>query len=451
MKDRAESLTDGLIDSLRRQGHADATYLDTVQSVARDVLTVEKANSDFTAARVMDRLAQPDRVIAFRIDWRDDQGRVQVNTGWRVQHSNLLGPYKGGLRWHPGTDLPTLKSLAFEQSFKNALTGIPMGGAKGGADFDPAGRSQGELERFAGAFMAELAPHIGPDRDVPAGDMGVGAHELGLLSRAWTRQARAWGGALTGKPLCLGGSHLRAQATGYGLVYFLCAMLGDRGQELHGQRVAISGRGNVARFAAQKAMTMGARVIALSSRAGTWLSADGFTVQALEWLTDTPGAQATNPPAALGLEFRAGTKPWVLECDIALPCATQNELHEDDARHLVANGCRVLAEGANMPLTAQAQAVLGQAGVIQAPGKAANAGGVAVSGLEMRQNAGFFRWDAARVDTELQTIMRDLHALVLDEVRGLSGGSGSAPDYRRGANVAGYRRLAQAMVEGGTL
>jgi glutamate dehydrogenase (NADP+) len=451
MNDRAETLTEGLLESLQDQDGTIDPYLGTVRAVARDVLTVEKASRGFTAARVMDRLARPDRVIGFRIDWRDDQGRMHVNQGWRVQHSNLLGPYKGGLRWHPGTDLPTLKSLAFEQSFKNALTGIPMGGAKGGADFDPRGRSQGELERFASAFMAELGPHIGPDRDVPAGDMGVGSAELGLLIRAWSRQSRTWGGALTGKPLSLGGSPLRAEATGYGLVYFLCAMLADRGEVLSGRRIAISGRGNVARHAARKAMAMGARVITLSSRAGTWVAPDGISATALDWLVDAPRDQAADPPDRLGLEFRAGTKPWSLGCDIALPCATQNEITADDARDLAQGDCRILAEGANMPLTAEAQAILNTAGVIQAPGKAANAGGVAVSGLEMRQNAGFFTWSAARVDDELRTLIRDLHALVVDEARALSGGTTEAPDYRRGANVAGYRRLAQAMVSGGAL
>lgn len=451
MKDRAESLSDGLMDALRAQGHAADEYLQTVAAVARDVLTVEKANSAFAAARVMERLAQPDRVITFRIDWRDDRGQVQINRGWRVQHSNLLGPYKGGPRWHPETDLPTLKSLAFEQSFKNALTGIPMGGAKGGADFDPSGRSEGETERFAQAFMAELGPHIGPDRDVPAGDMGVGADALGLMSRAWSRQSRVWGGALTGKPLSLGGSHLRAEATGYGLIYFVCAMLAHRSEEVQGQRIAISGRGNVATFAARKAMQMGARVIALSSRAGTWAARDGLTPDALDWLRAAKGDRATDPPAALGLAFRAGTKPWALDCDIALPCATQNELDAADARALLDTGCRLLAEGANLPLTGEALAVLEQSKVAQAPGKAANAGGVAVSGLEMRQNAGFFQWQPDRVDCGLQEIMRNLHAVVLDEAKGLTGPGAAAPDYRRGANVAGYRRLARAMTEGGVL
>lgn len=455
MSDRAAALTRALIDELAAHAPDDSAWLDTVAAIARDVLTVEKAHAGFAAARVLERLAEPDQVIAFRVTWRDDSGAVRINRGWRVQQSNLLGPYKGGLRWHPATTLPVLKSLAFEQVFKNALTGLPLGGAKGGADFDPAACSPAEIERFAQAFMAGLAPHIGPDRDVPAGDMGVGARELGLLARAWAVQARAWGGALTGKPLCLGGSRLRAEATGYGLVYFLCAMLDEAGTEIEGRRVAISGRGNVARHAAHKLHSLGARVITLSSRAGVWHAPDGMTAEAIDWLAGAPAEHATTPPARLGLSFRPDARPWALEPDVALPCATQNELDTDDAQALVDGGCRFLAEGANMPVTGAAQQRLDRGGVICAPGKAANAGGVAVSGLEMRQNAEFARWTTDRVDTALRTIMRRLHRLVADEGRLPSVGGRdtdrSGPDYRRGANLAAYRRLARAMVDGGAI
>ena len=448
MTDRATALTRTLIDALRTRTPDDDAWLEAVEAVARDVLTVEKANAVLAAARVLERLAEPDRVIAFRVTWRDDAGAVQINRGWRVQQSNLLGPYKGGLRWHPATTLPLLKSLAFEQVFKNALTGLPLGGAKGGSDFDPSRRSVGEVERFATAFMAGLAPHIGPDRDVPAGDMGVGAHELGFLNRAWTQQAQAWGGALTGKPLCLGGSRLRAEATGYGLVFFLCAMLAAAGTGIEGKRVALSGRGNVAVHAARKVMASGGRVIALSSRAGVWHAPDGMTAEALDWLADAPGADAGDPPARLGLAFRSDQKPWALEPEIALPCATQNEMTEADARALAGGGCRFLAEGANMPLTPAAERVLDRAGVICAPGKAANAGGVAVSALEMRQNAGFARWSAARIEAKLREIMRSMHDRVAEEGRA---DGASAPDYRRGANLAAYRRLARAVIEGGAI
>ncbi|TVS00614.1 MAG: NADP-specific glutamate dehydrogenase [Rhodobacteraceae bacterium] len=448
MTDRATALTRTLIDDLRARSADDAPWLDAVESLAHDVLTVEKADADFAAARVLERLAEPDRVIAFRVTWRDDVGAVQINRGWRVQQSNLLGPYKGGLRWHPDTTLPVLKSLAFEQVFKNALTGLPLGGAKGGADFDPRGRSAGEIERFARAFMAELAHHIGPDRDVPAGDMGVGGRELGLMSRAWMIHARAWGGALTGKPLCIGGSLLRAEATGYGLVFFLCAMLAAVGEEIEGKRIALSGRGNVALHAARKARALGGRVIALSARAGVWHAPDGFSHEALDWLAEATDDTAANPPARLGLTFHAGRKPWDLEPEIALPCATQNEIDAGDARALIDGGCCYLAEGANMPLTAEAEAVLKRAGIVLAPGKAANAGGVAVSGLEMRQNAGFAQWSAARVEQELREIICAIHDRVAEE--GRSAGNG-APDYRKGANRAAYRCLAQAVIEGGAL
>ncbi len=449
MSDRAAALTRALIDALRPDHDAD--YLTAVEAIAHDVLTVEKASAEYTAARVLERLVAPDRVISFRVTWRDDAGRVQINRGWRVQQSNLLGPYKGGLRWHPGTSLPVLQSLAFEQVFKNALTGLPLGGAKGGADFDPAGRSAGEIERFAQAFMTALAPHVGPERDVPAGDMGVGAHELGLLARAWSQQAQAWGGALTGKPLCLGGSRLRAEATGYGLVYFLCAMLEAAGEGIEGRRIAISGRGNVAIHAARKLQGMRARVIALSSRAGVWHAPDGMSAEAIDWLATAPAEQATNPPAGLGLDFRAGHKPWALEPEIALPCATQNEIDHDDARALIDGGCTFLAEGANMPLTPDARQLLDSKGVICAPGKAANAGGVAVSGLEMRQNAEFARWTAERVDSALRGIMQRLHRLVAEEGRANSALDRPGPDYRRGANLAAYRRLARATIEAGAL
>ncbi len=448
MTDRATALTRTLIDNLRARTADDAAWLDAVESIAQDVLTVEKADPDFAAARVLERLAEPDRVIAFRVTWRDDAGAVQINRGWRVQQSNLLGPYKGGLRWHPDTTLPVLKSLAFEQVFKNALTGLPLGGAKGGADFDPRGRSPGEIERFAMAFMAELAPHIGPHRDVPAGDMGVGGRELGLLSRAWMNHAHAWGGALTGKPLCIGGSLLRAEATGYGLIFFLGAMLAASGDDIEGKRIALSGRGNVALHAARKARAMGGHVISLSARAGVWHAPDGFSDEALDWLAEATGDTAFSPPKRLGLSFQAGRKPWDLEPEIALPCATQNEIDADDARALIDGGCRYLAEGANMPLTPEAKAALAGAGIISAPGKASNAGGVAVSGLEMRQNAGFAHWSAARVEEKLREIMCAIHDRVAEEGRSAANGT---PDYRKGANRAAYRRLAQAVIEGGAL
>ena len=417
------------------------------------MLTTEKASATFTATRVLERLCEADRIIAFRVEWRDDAGAVRVNRGWRVQQTNLLGPYKGGLRWDSGVDLSVLKFLAFEQAFKNALTGLPLGAAKGGADFDPAGRSEAEIERFATAFMAALAPHIGPDLDVPAGDIGVGARELGIMSRVWSRQnGGRWGGALTGMPPSLGGSAMRAEATGYGLIHFTRAMLAEIGDDPEGKRIAISGRGNVSEHAVRKAMALGAKVVTLSGRAGTWVAPDGLGADALDWLLAARGDAAGDPPAALGLRFVEGARPWAEGAaegaEIALPCATQNELGLEDARALADGGCRLLAEGANMPLTAKAEAHLTGDGVIQAPGKAANAGGVAVSGLEMQQNAGYARWPAERVDSALREIMCDIHAALKAERAGCCTPSGGI-DYRRAANVAGYRRLARAMVDAG--
>jgi glutamate dehydrogenase (NADP+) len=450
MTDRAATLLGNFMGKITSRHQGEGEFLQAVEEVARDVLPIEKASSAFTDARALERLCEADRIISFRITWRDDRGAVQINRGWRVQHSNLLGPYKGGLRWAPGVTRSVLKFLAFEQAFKNALTGLPLGAAKGGADFDPHGRSVPEIERFAQAFMAELAPHIGPDRDVPAGDIGVGAREVGLLSRAWVQHAQRWGGALTGKPLALGGSDIRAEATGYGLIFFTAAMLAEQGAELQGKRVALSGRGNVSAHAARKAQALGARVISLSGRAGTWYAPDGFSAEALDWTLATKGDSAKTPPKDLGVEFKEGAKPWGLSPDIALPCATQNELDLEDAKALAESGCRVLSEGANMPLTADAEAHLTRAGVIQAPGKAANAGGVAVSGLEMQQNASFARWAPARVETELREIMCAIHARLKAE-RASCCTAGGGIDYRRAANVAGYRKLARAVVDGGVM
>ncbi|MGY6548440.1 MAG: Glu/Leu/Phe/Val dehydrogenase dimerization domain-containing protein [Roseinatronobacter sp.] len=454
MKDRTSTLLDSFLERLEPRHAGDTEFLQAAAEIARDVLTIEKASSAYTRARVLDRLCEADRIITFTITWHDDAGAIRINRGWRVQQTNLLGPYKGGLRWVAGLTPSVLKFLAFEQAFKNALTGLPLGAAKGGADFDPAAHSPTEITRFAQAFMRALAPHIGPDTDVPAGDIGVGAEELGVMIQTWRetagreRAGRWGGGALTGKPEALGGSALRAEATGYGLVYFTAAMLGAQGTSLTDKRVAISGRGNVSGHAARKAMTEGARVITLSSRAGTWYAPDGLTTEALDWLLDAQGDAAFTPPRALKLDFLPDRKPWGLDCDIALPCATQNELDARDAKALADTDCRLLAEGANMPLTPEAATCLTRAGVLQAPGKAANAGGVAVSGLEMQQNASFTRWNPTKVDRQLRKIMAALHDRLLAERQGccLPGGQ---PDYRRAANVAAYRRLADATVATG--
>jgi glutamate dehydrogenase (NADP+) len=450
MTNRADSLLTTFMDQITPRHAGEDEFLQAVKEVASDVLTIEKASADFTAARALERLVEADRIITFRITWRDDQGDIRINRGWRVQQTNLLGPYKGGLRWVPDLNVSVLKFLAFEQAFKNALTGLPLGAAKGGADFDPSAHSRTEVERFAQAFMTELSAHIGPDIDVPAGDIGVSGAEVGLMQRAWMQHARRWGGAMTGKPVSLGGSEIRAEATGFGLIYFTQAMLAEQDVDLKGQRVAISGRGNVAGFAARKALQLGAKVTTLAGRSGTWYAADGYTAEALDWVLNATGDAAFHPPKDLGVTFLADKKPWETEPDIALPCATQNEIDLEDAKALADSGCRFLAEGANMPLTAQAEAHLSKSGVIQAPGKASNAGGVAVSGLEMQQNAGFAHWTPEKVDQALKDIMCDIHTRLKDERASCCTASGGI-DYRRAANVAGYRKLAQALVDGGAL
>lgn len=453
MSRRIDELTAGVLDPLARTHPGETEYLQAVEEVLRDVIAVEKADSEFAHANVMRRLAEADRAIAFRVTWLDDKGEVRVNRGWRVQQSNLMGPYKGGLRFHPDVNLSVLKFLAFEQVFKNALTGLPLGGAKGGADFDPSTASHAETMRFCEAFMGELCHHIGPSRDVPAGDIGVGAREIGYMAGAYQRHSRTWDGALTGKALCIGGSELRVEATGYGLVYFLCAMLARAGEGIEGKRVAISGKGNVARHAARKAMALGAKVVALSDSGGLIEARDGLSEEALDWIVTRADARSgvDSPPKRLGLDYAPGRRPWQVECDVALPCATQNELDAKDAKALADNGCRFLAEGANMPVTAKAADILTKAGVVQAPGKASNAGGVVVSALEMRQNASFRAMPADEVDGLLRDTMVGIHRLICEEAdRGTAEKRGTI-DYRRGANIAAYRRLARAMVDRGLI
>jgi glutamate dehydrogenase (NADP+) len=415
-------------------------FLQAVEEVATDVLPVEYANASFRKARVLQRLTVPDRMITFRVVWEDDAGELQINRGYRVQQSNALGPYKGGLRFHPTVGPSVLKFLAFEQTFKNALTGLPMGGGKGGADFDPRGRSEQEIRRFCEAFMLELWNHIGPDRDVPAGDINVGSREIGWLYGAYQRLAGRVHGALTGKGPSFGGSALRPEATGYGLLYFVEAMLARHDRTLDGLRVAISGKGNVATFAAEKTMALGGIVTTLSDTSGTLYAPDGFDEVLLDWARErkASGDDLSDPPSRA--TFHEGAVPWGLPCDVALPCATQNELHEEHAQQLIDNGCQVVAEGANMPCTAGAMERLRTSGLAYAPGKASNAGGVAVSGLEMSQNAQGLVWSADRVDRELRDIMRSVHDRCLAD-----GERDGGVDYVRGANVAGYRKVATAL------
>jgi glutamate dehydrogenase (NADP+) len=413
-----------------------------VMEAAPDIEAMVKDVDPAGNEGLRERLLEPERVITFKVAWRNDAGEAEVNRGYRVQFNGAVGPYKGGLRFSPGVTASVLKFLAFEQAMKNALTGLPLGAAKGGADFDPKGRSDREIERFCIAFMTELHRHIGPNLDIPAGDQNVGAREIGWLFGAYRRICGQHVGVLTGKGTDFGGSPLRPEATGYGLIYFVDEVLKHRGDSLKGKSVLISGAGNVASFAARKALACGAKVLTLSNSKGALICEEGLDEDALDALRDEH-AEADNPLKALaddiGAQYREGDKPWGVTADIALPCATQNELDETDAKALADTGVTLVAEGANMPCTAKAKAILMEAEITLAPGKAANAGGVAVSGLEMIQNASRDPWSEDRIDDALKKIMARIHTTCIDH------GEEGADQYVRGANRAGLKKVLTAM------
>ncbi len=418
-------------------------------------MTIEQVYADnpkFAELKVFERLCEPDRIISFRVNWENDKGEVQVNRGWRVQFNNAIGPYKGGLRFHPTVNEGVLKFLGFEQIFKNALTGLPMGGGKGGSDFDPKGKSDAEIRRFCYAFMRELHKNIGKDMDVPAGDIGVGGREVNYMFAMYKNLTREYEGVLTGKGVGFGGSLIRTEATGYGLVYFLDNMLKANNDSLTGKTVLVSGAGNVAQYAAEKALQLGGKVITFSDSQGTLHDADGFTQEKIDWVKAQKDARKplSDYVSVFGGEWLAGEKPWKFTADIALPCATQNEVNEDEARQMVANGIKYVAEGANMPLTAEAIDVVRDNGIAYAPGKAANAGGVAVSGLEMSQNSVRQYKSFAELDEKLQNIMKNIH----DNSRAAAEKYGTTKgtiDYMTGANVAGFTQVANALVAYGIL
>ncbi len=408
-----------------------------------------EANPKYLKSGIIERLVEPERVIMFRVPWVDDRNQVQVNRGFRVQMNSSIGPYKGGLRFHPSVNLSVLKFLAFEQVFKNSLTTLPMGGGKGGADFDPKGKSDAEVMRFCQSFMTELSRHIGADLDVPAGDIGVGAREIGFLYGQYKRMRNEFTSVLTGKGLAYGGSLIRPEATGYGCVYFAEEMLKNRSESFVGKRVAISGSGNVAQFAAQKVLELGGLVISVSDSGGTLHYPDGMTSDQWFELMDLKNEQRgrLQDIASGTARFLPGEKPWHLQCDIALPCATQNELDESDARQLVEGGCICVAEGANMPSTLEAVDLFLERRILFAPGKAANAGGVATSGLEMTQNAMRLHWTAGEVDEKLHSIMKSIHGACVH--------FGTEEDgfinYVKGANIAGFVKIADAMMAQGVV
>ena len=439
---------DDFMNMVKRRDPHQTEFLQAVQEVMDSLWPFLQTNPRYSSQGLLERLVEPERAIQFRVAWVDDKGQVQVNRAWRVQHSSAIGPYKGGLRFHPSVNLGILKFLAFEQTFKNALTTLPMGGGKGGSDFDPKGKSDGEVMRFCQALMMELYRHIGPDTDVPAGDIGVGGREVGFLNGMYKKLANETGSVLTGKGMSFGGSLIRPEATGYGVVYFALEMLKAVNQDFKNQRVAISGSGNVAQYAALKSLELGARVLTMSDSEGTLIHEAGINRELLDaifHLKNEKRGRLSELAAERGLRFEKGRTPWHVPVDIALPCATQNELNAEDAKTLVANGVQAVAEGANMPTTLDAVEIFLKARTLYAPGKASNAGGVAVSGLEMSQNAMRLSWTAEEVDQRLHGIMNSIHE---NCVRYGKRSDGSI-NYVAGANIAGFVKVADAMLQQG--
>ena len=423
-------------------------FLQAVEEVAETIIPFMEENPKYNNKMLLERMVEPERVLMFRVPWLDDNGNTQVNRGYRVEFNSAIGPYKGGLRFHPSVNLSILKFLGFEQAFKNSLTTLPMGGGKGGSDFNPKGKSDNEVMKFCQSFMTELCRHIGPNTDVPAGDIGVGGREIGFMFGQYKRIRNEFTGVLTGKGITWGGSLIRPEATGYGNVYFAQNMLAVKGDSFAGKTVAISGAGNVAQYACQKATELGAKVVTLSDSSGYIYDANGIDAQKLAFvmeLKNVKRGRIKEYADKFGCEFHAG-RPWSVNCDIALPCATQNELNEEEANTLVANGCILVAEGANMPTTPEAVEVFQNAKILFAPGKASNAGGVATSGLEMSQNSLRMNWTREEVDTKLRQIMTDIHASCVEY-----GTEGSHVDYVKGANIAGFVKVADAMLDQGVV
>ncbi|MBN1084407.1 NADP-specific glutamate dehydrogenase [Erwinia aphidicola] len=440
---------EAFLTSLQQRDSHQPEYLQAVREVFTSLWPFLEQNPHYQQQALLERLVEPERAIQFRVAWVDDKGQVQVNRAWRVQFSSAIGPYKGGMRFHPSVNLSILKFLGFEQTFKNALTTLPMGGGKGGSDFNPKGKSHGEVMRFCQALMTELYRHLGPDTDVPAGDIGVGGREVAFMAGMMKKLSNNTACVFTGKGLSFGGSLIRPEATGYGLVYFTDAMLKRHGLGFEGSTVAVSGAGNVAQYAIEKAMALGARVLTASDSRGTVVDEAGFTPASLAHLAEIKNERYGSVEECArerNLVYLAGQQPWSVPVDIALPCATQNELDLPAARLLIANGVKAVAEGANMPTTIQATDAFLDAGVLFAPGKAANAGGVATSGLEMAQNAARLSWKAEKVDIRLQHIMLDIHHACVEH-----GGEGKQTHYVRGANIAGFVKVADAMLAQGVL
>jgi len=425
-------------------------FIQAVTEVMESLWPFIEKHPRYVEHGLLDRLVEPERALMFRVAWMDDRGQVQVNRGYRIQHSMAIGPYKGGIRFHPSVTLSVLKFLAFEQTFKNALTTLPMGGGKGGADFDPKGKSPAEVMRFCQAFVSELYRHVGADTDVPAGDIGVGGREVGYMAGMYKKLSNRADCVFTGKGLSFGGSLIRPEATGYGTVYFADEMLKTRGLSFQGLRVSVSGSGNVAQYAVEKAMALGAKVVTVSDSSGTVIDEDGFTPEKLAILMDVKNhhyGRVSDYAERTGTRFEAGKRPWGVKVDVALPCATQNELDAADAAALISNGVICVAEGANMPSTIEAAKAFEAAGVLYAPGKASNAGGVATSGLEMSQNAMRMSWPREEVDARLLEIMKGIHAACVQYGKRADG----SISYVDGANIAGFVKVADAMLAQGVV
>jgi glutamate dehydrogenase (NADP+) len=426
-------------------------FLQAVQEVAETVIPFIEKNPKYSNNKILERMIEPERTIMFRVAWTDDKGDVQVNRGYRVEFNSAIGPYKGGLRFHPSVNLSILKFLGFEQVFKNSLTTLPLGGGKGGSDFDPKGKSDNEVMRFCQSFMTELSKHIGANTDVPAGDIGVGGREIGFLFGQYKRIRNEFVGVLTGKGPSYGGSLIRPEATGYGTVYFAQEMLATQKENFKSKTVVISGSGNVAQFAAQKCIELGAKVVTLSDSKGFIHDPEGISQEKLEWVMELKnvrrGRISEYEAKFSGSTFHEGARPWSIDCDVAMPCATQNEINEDNAKELVKNNCLCVAEGANMPCSPDAVELFQQSGVLFSPGKASNAGGVATSGLEMTQNSLRLSWSAEEVDSRLQKIMKDIHAQCVEYGKNDDG----KVDYVRGANIAGFVKVADAMLGQGVV
>ena len=443
------STIEEFMDAVKVRNSGETEFHQAVHEVVESLWDFLKENPHYLHARILDRVVEPERVLQFRVPWRNDKGDVEVNRGFRVEFNSAIGPYKGGLRFHPSVNLSILKFLGFEQVFKNSLTTLPMGGGKGGSDFDPKGKSDNEVMSFCQSFMTELCRHIGPDTDVPAGDIGVGGREIGFLFGQYKRIRNEFTGVLTGKGLNWGGSLIRPEATGYGCVYFAEEMLKKAGDGFDGKNVAVSGSGNVAQFATEKATQLGARVITLSDSSGSIHDENGIDPEKLAWVMDLKNnrrGRIKDYADEFKVDYLEGQRPWSVPCDIALPCATQNEINGEDAQTLISNGCKVISEGANMPSDPDAVNAFQDSDVLFGPGKAANAGGVATSGLEMSQNSMRLNWTREEVDGKLHHIMKDIHEACVEH-----GQEDGSVNYVKGANIAGFIKVADAMLDQGVV